>query len=70
MADLIYSAIASLAGHVADRDGRFDWAVPDEEARDIAIGGPDLVGQAIRAGMVYLQYRTATHHPASAPSRS
>jgi dihydrofolate reductase len=28
---LIYSAIASLDGYVADADGNFDWAVPDEE---------------------------------------
>ena len=28
---LIYSAIASLDGYVADQDGNFDWAVPDEE---------------------------------------
>lgn len=31
MAPLIYSAIASLDGYVADSDGRFDWAAPDEE---------------------------------------
>jgi dihydrofolate reductase len=31
MARLIYSAIASLDGYVNDRDGRFDWAAPDEE---------------------------------------
>jgi dihydrofolate reductase len=31
MAKLIYSAIASLDGYVADADGRFDWAAPDEE---------------------------------------
>jgi dihydrofolate reductase len=31
MAKLIYSAIASLDGYVADVDGNFDWAVPDEE---------------------------------------
>jgi dihydrofolate reductase len=31
MAKLIYSAIASLDGYVADEDGNFDWAVPDEE---------------------------------------
>jgi dihydrofolate reductase len=31
MARLIYSAIASLDGFVEDRDGRFDWAAPDEE---------------------------------------
>jgi dihydrofolate reductase len=31
MAKLIYSAITSLDGYVADADGRFDWSVPDEE---------------------------------------
>jgi dihydrofolate reductase len=31
LAKLIYSAIASLDGYVADEDGNFDWAVPDEE---------------------------------------
>ena len=31
MANLIYSAIASLDGYIADEDGNFDWAAPDEE---------------------------------------
>jgi dihydrofolate reductase len=31
MAKLIYSAIASLDGYVEDEQGRFDWAMPDEE---------------------------------------
>ena len=31
MAKLIYSAITSLDGYVADRNGKFDWATPDEE---------------------------------------
>ena len=31
MAKLVYSAITSLDGYVADPDGKFDWAVPDEE---------------------------------------
>ena len=31
MSRLIYSAVASLDGYVADEDGNFDWAVPDEE---------------------------------------
>jgi hypothetical protein len=31
MAKLVYSAIASLDSYVADEDGNFDWAVPDEE---------------------------------------
>ena len=31
MAQLIYSAIASLDGYVEDARGKFDWAAPDEE---------------------------------------
>jgi dihydrofolate reductase len=31
MAKLIYSAITSLDGYVADRDENFDWAAPDDE---------------------------------------
>jgi dihydrofolate reductase len=31
MSRLIYSAIASLDGYVADENGNFDWAAPDEE---------------------------------------
>ena len=31
MAKLIYAAITSLDGYVADEDGNFDWIVPDKE---------------------------------------
>jgi dihydrofolate reductase len=31
MAKLIYSAITSLDGYIADEEGNFDWAAPDEE---------------------------------------
>ena len=31
MAKLIYSALASLDGYVADTDGKWNWAEPDEE---------------------------------------
>lgn len=31
MARLTYSVIMSLDGYHSDRDGRFDWATPDEE---------------------------------------
>jgi dihydrofolate reductase len=31
MAKLIYSVITSLDGYVADEEGNFDWAEPDEE---------------------------------------
>ena len=31
MARLIYTSIASLDGYIADENGNFDWAAPDEE---------------------------------------
>jgi len=31
MAKLIYSAITSLDGYVADQAGNFDWSIPDDE---------------------------------------
>ena len=31
MARLIYSVIASLDGYIADQEGNFDWAAPDDE---------------------------------------
>ncbi len=31
MAHLIYSAISSFDGYTEDKDGNFDWAMPDEE---------------------------------------
>ena len=31
MVKLMYSAIASLDGYVADAEGRFDWSAPDDE---------------------------------------
>jgi dihydrofolate reductase len=36
VARLIYSAIASLDGYVADEQGNFDWAAPDEEVHAAA----------------------------------
>jgi hypothetical protein len=31
VARLVYTAITSLDGYVADAQGNFDWAAPDEE---------------------------------------
>jgi dihydrofolate reductase len=35
MARLIYAALASLDGYVADADGSFDWAAPDEDVHAV-----------------------------------
>jgi dihydrofolate reductase len=36
MARLIYSALMSLDGYIADRNGKFDWAEPDAEVHAFA----------------------------------
>ena len=35
MASLIYSTIMSLDGYVADAQGNFDWAEPDEQVHSL-----------------------------------
>jgi dihydrofolate reductase len=57
VARLIYSAIASLDGYVADEDGGFGWAAPDEEvhsfANDLERGvGTHLYGRRMYEVMV------------------
>jgi hypothetical protein len=67
VAELIYSAITSLDGYVADEDGNFDWAAP------VVVGGgtrslPDGVRWDVDLaeerrfgnGVVHLRYRTRT----------
>jgi hypothetical protein len=46
MAKLIYSTITSLDGYVADEDGNFDWAAPDEEVHTTSA----LTGVSVRPG--------------------
>jgi dihydrofolate reductase len=58
MAKLIYSAIASLDGYVADEDGKFDWAAPDEEVHTFVNDlerpvGTYLYGRRMYEVMVY-----------------
>ncbi len=58
MAKLIYSAITSLDGYVADQDGNFDWAEPDEEVHTFVNdlerrAGTYLYGRRLYEVMVY-----------------
>jgi dihydrofolate reductase len=58
MAKLIYSAITSLDGYVADEDGNFDWAAPDEEVHSFVNElerpvGTYLYGRRMYEVMVY-----------------
>ena len=70
MAKLIYSAITSLDGYVADRDGNFDWAAPSEEVHAFVNQlersvGTYLYGRRMYETMVY--WETAHTHPESSP---
>jgi len=58
MASLIYSAIASLDGYVEDEQGKFDWAVLDEEVHALLNElerpvGTHLYGRRMYETMVY-----------------
>ena len=58
MAKLIYSAITSLDGYIADEDGNFDWAAPDEDVHRFVNDlerpvGTYLYGRRMYEVMVY-----------------
>src|SRR5437016_4679206 len=58
MSKLIYTAITSLDGYVADDDGNFDWAEPDEEVHAFVNDlerpvGTYLCGRRLYEVMVY-----------------
>ncbi len=53
MAKLIYSAITSLDGYVADENGNFDWAVPDEEVHAFINDLERLVGTYLYGRRMY-----------------
>ena len=69
MARLIYSAITSLDGYIADEDGNFDWAVPDEEVHALVNDlerqvGTYLYGRRMYETMVYWEtVHTFADHP-------
>jgi dihydrofolate reductase len=58
MARLIYTALSSLDGYIEDREGRFDWAAPDEEVHQFVndlerSAGTHLYGRRMYETMVY-----------------
>ena len=65
MVKLIYSTIASLDGYVADEDGEFGWAAPDEQVHafinDLERGvGTYLYGRRMYEVMRYWETADAT----------
>ena len=69
MARLIYSAITSLDGYVADTNGNFDWAAPDEQVHTFVNDlerqvGTYLYGRRMYDVMVYWETaHTVTDQP-------
>jgi dihydrofolate reductase len=64
MARLVYSAIASLDGYVADQNGDFHWAAPDEEVHAFVNSlersvGTYLYGRRMYQTMVYWETEPA-----------
>jgi dihydrofolate reductase len=53
MAKLIYSAITSLDGYVADEGGNFDWAAPDEEVHSFVNDLERTVGTYLYGRRIY-----------------
>ncbi len=53
MAKLIYSAITSLDGYIADEDGNFDWAAPDEEVHTFVNDLERSVGTYLYGRRIY-----------------
>jgi len=69
MAKLIYSAIASLDGYVADEDGNFDWAAPDEEVHSFVNELERPVGTYLYGRRMYevMSYWETAHTRAEQP---
>ena len=68
MGNLIYTAIMSLDGYVADKDGNFDWAEPDEEVHKFVNNlergiSTHLYGRRLYETMVYWETLPITGQP-------
>ncbi|HVB13727.1 MAG TPA: dihydrofolate reductase family protein [Candidatus Dormibacteraeota bacterium] len=68
MAKLIYSAITSLDGYVADQVGNFDWATPDEQVLAFVNDlerpvGTYLYGRRMYETMVYWETASSGADP-------
>jgi dihydrofolate reductase len=62
VAKLIYSAITSLDGYVADTDGTFQWAAPDEEVHAFVNDLEREIGTALYGRRMY-EVMVAWEHP-------
>jgi dihydrofolate reductase len=63
MAKLIYAAISSLDGYVADADGNFDWSTPDEEVHRFVNDLERTTGTYLYGRRMYEVMRPWETHP-------
>ncbi|MGD0244146.1 MAG: dihydrofolate reductase family protein [Streptosporangiaceae bacterium] len=72
MARLIYSAIMSLDGYIADAAGRIEWAAPDEEVHAFVNELERPVGTYLYGRRMYetLRYWETAHTIAGLPATS
>jgi dihydrofolate reductase len=72
MAKLIYTALMSLDGYIADEDGNFDWAAPDEEVHSFVNDLERPVGTYLLGRRMYevMAYWETAHTLADQPSFS
>ncbi len=69
MDKLIYAPIASLDGYIEDEDGRFDWAMPDDEVYAFVNDldrpiGTYLYGRRMYETMVFWETVSSQDEPA------
>ncbi len=69
MARLIYAAIMSLDGYVADADGRIEWAEPDEEVHAFVNDLERPIGTYLYGRRMYETMRSWENVPADAGGR-
>ena len=70
MAKLIYSAITSLDGYVADKEGNFDWAAPSEDVHAFVNQLERSIGTYLYGRRMYetmASWETAHTRPESSP---
>ena len=70
MAKLIYSAITSLDGYVADKEGNFDWAAPSEDVHAFVNQLERSIGTYLYGCRMYetmASWETAHTRPESSP---
>jgi dihydrofolate reductase len=69
MAKLIYAALMSLDGYIADEAGNFDWAVPDEEVHAFINDLEQPIGAYLYGRKMY-ETMAAWETPETIPDRT